>query len=236
MPPINNIKRLWMNDWISKLVLNWTLFPYNRFYRNRFYLNRYYLQPFSMTHRGRIAGKPGGCVKTRMLDKAGHAIVRSLSGGRLCGPAIMPMTKDSVQYSRSWRRHKSPVRASQVMNYFGVYELCVCVVAAKAHNRRHWNCRNQIDSVFLTHVCHGNLLPVSSGTRFWAVADPAMGWTGHSPLPIDQNLGLVVAARSNLRQTRLQLYIEIFNFGHFFCMKMGKRIHFSSAPGPRLRR
>ena len=35
------------------------------------------------------------------------------------------------------------------------------------------------------------------------------GWTGRPPLPIDQNLGLIVAAPSSLPQTLGQVFISI---------------------------
>jgi len=51
------------------------------------------------------------------------------------------------------------------------------------------------------------------------VADPAMGGPG---APIDQNLGLAMAARSSLPQTLGQVSLKSLTFGHFFARKWTK--------------
>jgi len=74
-----------------------------------------------------------------------------------------------------------------------------------------------------------------------AVADPAMGGPVGRPHPIDQNLGLVMATR--LRHGG-KFSLKSLIFGHFFCIKMYKKLSASggfaplptimgSAPGPR---
>jgi len=52
--------------------------------------------------------------------------------------------------------------------------------------------------------------------RSRAEADPAMGGPGGRPPPIDQNLGLVVAAR--LRYGG-KFSLKSLTFGYFFCIK-----------------
>jgi len=75
---------------------------------------------------------------------------------------------------------------------------------------------------------------------FQTVADPAMGEPAAELPPIpqfatEQNLGLVVAARNSLSQTRRQVFILILNFRPLFCMKMDKKLPIctrGSAPYP----
>ena len=70
-----------------------------------------------------------------------------------------------------------------------------------------------------------------------AVADPAMGGQGgRPPLPIDQNLGLALAARLSHGG---KFSLKSLTFGHFLCKIVHKAFSFprpptrGSAPGPR---
>jgi len=59
----------------------------------------------------------------------------------------------------------------------------------------------------------GNKVFVHDNDRLYSVADPAMGGQGGRPPPIDQNLGLVMAAR--LRHGG-KFSLKSLTFGHFF--------------------
>jgi len=60
------------------------------------------------------------------------------------------------------------------------------------------------------------------------VADPAMGGRGGPP-PIDQKLGLVMAAR--LRHGG-KFSLKSLTFGHLFCIKMYKKLSASGGFAP----
>ena len=62
-----------------------------------------------------------------------------------------------------------------------------------------------------------------------SVADPAMGGQGGRPPPIDQNLGLALAAR--LRHGG-KFSHKSLTFGHFFCVKMYKNLSASGGLRP----
>jgi len=59
------------------------------------------------------------------------------------------------------------------------------------------------------------------------------GWTGRPlPPPMDQNLGLVVAARSSLPHTLGKVFILILKFWPLFSMKMDKKLSASGGFTP----
>jgi len=86
-------------------------------------------------------------------------------------------------------------------------------------------------TVFRT-VCVGIRSPlISCPRRQWRI----QLWAVRAPPPIDQNLGLAMAAR--LRHGS-KFSLKSLTFGHFFCVKMYKKLSVSgglcggSAPGP----